>query len=83
MVKWLKSNELVDYDYAINFMESRASEIASNKKKELIWLVEHPSILEGRLRKKKTCWIKIAFRYIARDAVANSLTTDQVNGSHT
>ena len=34
MVKWLKSNELVDYDYAVNFMESRASDIASNKKKE-------------------------------------------------
>ena len=44
MVEWLKSNELVDYNFAINFMESRASEIAANKKKELIWLVEHPPL---------------------------------------
>lgn len=47
MVKWLKSNELVDYDYAVNFMESRASDIASNKEKELIWLVEHPPLYTG------------------------------------
>ena len=47
MVKWFKSNELVDYDYAVNFMEARASDIASNKKKELIWLVEHPPLYTG------------------------------------
>ena len=47
MVKWLKSNELVDYDYAVSFMESRAADIASNKKKELIWLVEHPPLYTG------------------------------------
>jgi len=47
MVEWLKSNELVDYNFAVNFMESRASDIASDKKKELIWLVEHPPLYTG------------------------------------
>ena len=37
MVEWLKSNELVDYKFAVNFMESRASEIAADKKKDA-WL---------------------------------------------
>tara|TARA_B100001059_G_C17789943_1_gene559524 strand:+ start:74 stop:721 length:648 start_codon:yes stop_codon:yes gene_type:complete len=47
MVEWLKSKELVDYNYALNFMESRASDIACNKKQELIWLLEHPPIYTG------------------------------------
>ena len=44
MVEWLKSEELVDYNIAVNFMESRASEIAANKNKELVWLLEHPPL---------------------------------------
>ena len=47
MVEWLKNNELVDYNFAVNFMESRAADIAYNKKKELIWLVEHPPLYTG------------------------------------
>lgn len=47
MVEWLKNDELVDYDFASNFMETRVSEIAANKKKELIWLVEHPPLYTG------------------------------------
>ena len=47
MVEWLKNDGLVDYDFASNFMETRVSEIAANKKKELIWLVEHPPLYTG------------------------------------
>jgi lipoyl(octanoyl) transferase len=62
MVKWLKSNELVDYDYAVKFMESRASDIASNKKKELIWLVEHPPLYTaGASAKEKDLLDKNSF----------------------
>ena len=39
MVEWLKTEELVDYNIAVNFMESRASEIAANKNRELVWLL--------------------------------------------
>ena len=62
MVKWLKSNELVDYDYAVKFMESCASDIASNKKKELIWLVEHPPLYTaGASAKEKDLLDKNSF----------------------
>ena len=44
MVEWLKTEELVDYNIAVTFMESRASEIAANKNKELVWLLEHPPL---------------------------------------
>ena len=44
MVEWLKTEGLVDYNIAVNFMESRASEIAANKKNELVWLLEHPPL---------------------------------------
>jgi lipoyl(octanoyl) transferase len=55
MVEWLKNNGLVDYDFASNFMENRVSEIVANKKKELIWLVEHPPYTpEVRRQAKKT-----------------------------
>ena len=44
MVEWLKTEGFVDYNDAVNFMESRASEIAAKKNKELIWLLEHPPL---------------------------------------
>ena len=53
MVEWFKSNELVDYNFAVDFMESRASDIAADKKKELIWLVEHPPLYTGGASSKE------------------------------
>ncbi len=44
MVEWLKTEGLVDYNIAVSFMETRASEIAANKNKELVWLLEHPPL---------------------------------------
>ena len=44
MVEWLKTEGLVDYNIAVSFMESRALEIAANKNKELVWLLEHPPL---------------------------------------
>ena len=44
MVEWLKTEGLVDYNIAVSFMETRASEIATKKNKELVWLVEHPPL---------------------------------------
>mgnify|MGYP001407734595 CR=1 FL=1 len=38
------SNNLTDYDQAINFMESRVNDINQNKSKELLWFLSHNHI---------------------------------------
>jgi lipoyl(octanoyl) transferase len=37
-------NELVDYEYALNFMEERVNHIIEGKKSELIWFLQHPPL---------------------------------------
>jgi len=44
MVEWITSDRLVDYDEAIDFMETRAAEIAAGTAPECIWLLEHPPL---------------------------------------
>ncbi|MEP2716864.1 lipoyl(octanoyl) transferase LipB [Pseudophaeobacter sp.] len=44
MVEWITSEALVDYEDAISFMETRASEIAAGTAEECIWLLEHPPL---------------------------------------
>ncbi len=43
-IETLISKELVDYNYAISFMEERIEAIQNNLKPEMIWLLSHPSI---------------------------------------
>tara|TARA_B100000963_G_C22566546_1_gene643992 strand:+ start:90 stop:749 length:660 start_codon:yes stop_codon:yes gene_type:complete len=38
------SNKLVDYDQAVNFMETRVKDINLNKSKELLWFLSHNHI---------------------------------------
>jgi len=42
MIEWKTSPELVPYDEAVDFMESRATAIAAGEAPECIWLLEHP-----------------------------------------
>jgi lipoyl(octanoyl) transferase len=44
MVEWITSDRPVDYDEAIDFMETRAAEIAAGTAPECIWLLEHPPL---------------------------------------
>lgn len=43
-VEWRLENGLTDYQSAVAFMETRASEIRNGKADELVWLVEHPPL---------------------------------------
>ncbi|MFC4217098.1 lipoyl(octanoyl) transferase LipB [Pseudophaeobacter arcticus] len=44
MVEWVTSDNLVDYDSAVSFMENRAAAIAAGEAEECIWLLEHPPL---------------------------------------
>jgi lipoyl(octanoyl) transferase len=44
MVEWLISDQLVDYNYAVKFMEERIQLISNNLANELVWLLEHPPL---------------------------------------
>ena len=43
-IEWKISNTPIDYDFAILEMQKRVTNIKSNTKKELVWLLEHESI---------------------------------------
>jgi lipoyl(octanoyl) transferase len=44
MVELLISNQLIDYNYAVKFMEEKIQQIYNNSANELVWLLEHPSL---------------------------------------
>lgn len=44
IVEWLISDQLVDYNYAIKFMEEKIEQIQSGSAGELVWLLEHPPL---------------------------------------
>ncbi|MGX9357340.1 lipoyl(octanoyl) transferase LipB [Roseobacteraceae bacterium S113] len=44
MVEWITSSELVPYEEALKFMESRAQAIHEGQADECIWLLEHPPL---------------------------------------
>lgn len=44
MVEWLISNQLVDYNDAVQFMEERIKLIHDDLEDELVWLLEHPPL---------------------------------------
>lgn len=43
-IEWKISDTPIDYDFAILEMQKRVTNIKSNTKKELVWLLEHESI---------------------------------------
>ena len=43
-VDWAVSRNLISYEHAISFMETRARSIYEGRANELIWLLEHPPI---------------------------------------
>ena len=44
-IEWKTSNNLVEYDFAVSEMKKRVLEIKKNSACEMIWLLEHYSIL--------------------------------------
>ncbi|MGL9732629.1 MAG: lipoyl(octanoyl) transferase LipB [Wolbachia sp.] len=44
MVKWLISNQLINYKHAVKFMEAKIQRIYDNSSDELVWLLQHPSL---------------------------------------
>ena len=44
-IEWKTSNNLVEYDFAVSEMKKRVLEIKKNSACEMIWLLEHNSIL--------------------------------------
>ena len=43
-IEILESKEIIDYKFAINYMEEKLLGVKNNTAKELIWFLEHPSI---------------------------------------
>ena len=39
-----QSKKIIDYKFAISYMEEKLIEVKNNTAKELIWFLEHPSI---------------------------------------
>ncbi|NNE42424.1 MAG: lipoyl(octanoyl) transferase LipB [Marinicaulis sp.] len=46
-VDWAISGDLIDYEKAVTFMETRASAIRAGEANELVWLLEHPPLYTG------------------------------------
>ena len=42
-IEILESKKIIDYEFAINYMEEKLREVKNNTAKELIWFLEHPS----------------------------------------
>lgn len=52
MVEWLISNQLIDYNYAMEFMEAKIQQIHNNSSNELVWLLEHPPLYTAGISAK-------------------------------
>ena len=46
-IEWKTSNNLVEYNFAVSEMKKRVLEIKKNFACEMIWLLEHNSIITG------------------------------------
>ena len=43
-IEWLISDEVIPYEHAIDWMETRVEKIAFGEEKEAIWFLEHPPL---------------------------------------
>ena len=43
-MQWRIENQLIEYKYALEFMEQRVRGIIDNSAEELVWLLEHPEL---------------------------------------
>ena len=65
-IEILESKKIIDYKFAINYMEEKLLGVKNNTAKELIWFLEHPSIYtSGRGN-------RINQRYINKIPIYNS-----------
>ena len=48
-----KSKKLIDYDFAIKFLEKRVEDVINGKKPELLWILEHKPIFTAGTRSKE------------------------------
>jgi lipoyl(octanoyl) transferase len=48
-----KSNKLIDYDFALKFLEKRVEDVINEKKPELLWILEHKPIFTAGIRTKE------------------------------
>lgn len=44
MIEWIISDELIDYEKALRFMEARVDGIVAGAAQECVWLLEHPPL---------------------------------------
>lgn len=43
-IEWKISDEIIPYQYAVDFMENRVAQIYDGSAKQLVWLLEHPPV---------------------------------------
>ena len=52
-IKWKVSNNLVNYEEAVKFMENEVEDIIKNNLDGTIWLCQHPSIFTAGISAKE------------------------------
>lgn len=60
-MEWKRSQTLVDYPTAIEFMESRVDAIAKHGGDECVWLLEHPPLYTGGTSAKSSDLLQSRF----------------------
>ena len=58
------SKKLVPYERAMNLLEKRVVDVKNGKKKELLWILEHPIIYTGGIRSKDSDILDKNIKYI-------------------
>tara|TARA_B100001057_G_scaffold257088_1_gene257315 strand:+ start:827 stop:1438 length:612 start_codon:yes stop_codon:yes gene_type:complete len=58
------SKKLVPYKRAMNLLEKRVVDVKNGKKKELLWILEHPIIYTGGIRSKDSEILDKNIKYI-------------------
>ena len=46
-IEWKVANGLVEYNFAIDFMENRVADIRNGNAPECVWLLQHPALYTG------------------------------------
>lgn len=51
-IEWLESKAPIDFEAALNFMQTRVEQIINSQAKQLIWILEHPEIYTAGISAK-------------------------------